>query len=79
VQHDFGMALEQRVGIAGAIHVHRDVAMNAAMISPFEMTRLPLICVAVGVSVLLLLGQAAMLAPALRASRVSPAEATRSA
>ena len=34
--------------------------------------------VGIGVIVLLLLGQGAVLAPALRASRVSPVEATRS-
>lgn len=54
------------------------VGMNALMISQFEMTRLSLIYVVAGSAMLLLLGQAAVLAPALRASRVSPVEATRS-
>jgi len=52
--------------------------INAWMITRFEMNRLPLAYVAAGVVVLLLLGQGAVLAPALRASRVSPVEATRS-
>ncbi len=52
--------------------------VNGWMITQFEMTRLSLAYVAIGVAVLLLLGQGAVLAPALRASRVSPVEATRS-
>jgi len=48
------------------------------MISQFEMARLSFGYVVIGVLALLLLGQAAVLAPALRASRVSPVEATRS-
>jgi putative ABC transport system permease protein len=42
------------------------------------MDRMSLAYVGAGVLVLVLLGQAATLAPALRASRVSPVEATRS-
>ncbi|MBM7131485.1 hypothetical protein [Dyella mobilis] len=44
---------------------------------PYEMSRLPLHFVSAGAAVLLL-GQAATLASALRASRVPPVEATRS-
>lgn len=51
--------------------------VNGWMITQFEMARLSLAYVAIGVAVLLLLGQGAVLAPALRASRVSPVEATR--
>jgi putative ABC transport system permease protein len=54
------------------------VGMNMWMVSHFEMARLSLTYVAAGVVVLLLLGQAAVLAPALRAARVPPVEATRS-
>ncbi len=54
------------------------VGMNLWMVSQFEMSRFPLTYVAGGVAALLALGQAAVLAPALRASRVSPVEATRS-
>jgi putative ABC transport system permease protein len=39
---------------------------------------MPLLYVVAGVIVLLLLGQGAVFAPARRASRVSPVEATRS-
>jgi putative ABC transport system permease protein len=54
------------------------VAINLWMIAHVEMTRLPWFYVLSGVIVLLLLGQGAALAPALRASRVAPVEATRS-
>jgi len=54
------------------------VGLNLGLIAYFELTRMPLSYVGVGVLVVLLLGQFATLAPALRASRVSPVEATRS-
>lgn len=53
------------------------LAMNLWMVTQFEMARLSLGYLVIGVMVLLLLGQGAVLAPALRASRVSPVEATR--
>lgn len=54
------------------------VAINLWMVTRFEMHRLSLAYLIVGVVLLLLLGQGAVLAPALRASRVPPVEATRS-
>jgi putative ABC transport system permease protein len=54
------------------------IGINLWMVTRFEMNRLSLGYVLVGVVLLLLLGQFATLAPALRASRVSPVEATRS-
>ena len=53
------------------------VGLNAWMMQHFEMQRLSLLYLLIGVVVLLLLGQAAVLAPALRASRVPPVVATR--
>jgi putative ABC transport system permease protein len=53
------------------------LGLNAWMMQHFEMHRLSPLYVAIGVIVLLLLGQAAVLAPALRASRVPPVTATR--
>ena len=44
----------------------------------YEMTRLPVPYVAIGVLVMLVLGQAAVLLPARRASNVPPVVATRS-
>ena len=54
------------------------IGINLWMVTQFEMARLSLAYVAAGVVALLLLGQGAVLAPALRASHVSPVEATRS-
>ncbi|HJW06825.1 MAG TPA: peptide ABC transporter permease, partial [Rhodanobacter sp.] len=47
-------------------------------VTRFEMSHMSMAYVGIGVVALLLLGQGAVLAPALRASRVSPVEATRS-
>ena len=54
------------------------IAMNLWMVQHYEMARLSMLYLLAGIVVLLLLGQGAVLAPALRASRVSPVEATRS-
>nr|WP_199043777.1 FtsX-like permease family protein [Dyella sp. ASV24] len=54
------------------------IAMNLWMVTRFEMHRLSLTYLVIGAVMLLLLGQGAVLAPALRASRVPPVEATRS-
>ncbi|MEO8810510.1 MAG: FtsX-like permease family protein [Rhodanobacter sp.] len=54
------------------------IGINLWMVIHFEMDRMSLVYVGAGVVALLLLGQAAVFAPALRASRVSPVEATRS-
>jgi putative ABC transport system permease protein len=54
------------------------LGMNQWMLTQFEMQRLSFTYLLIGVVVLLGLGQAAVFAPALRASRVSPVEATRS-
>ena len=53
------------------------VGINLWMVTRFEMDRMSMTYVGVGVIALLLLGQGAVFAPALRASRVSPVEATR--
>ena len=54
------------------------IAFNLWMKTRFTMDSMSMAYVGIGVIVLLLLGQGAVLAPALRASRVSPVEATRS-
>ncbi|HJP97059.1 MAG TPA: FtsX-like permease family protein [Rhodanobacteraceae bacterium] len=67
------------IGAAGVLlGIALAVAINLWMIAHVEMARLPLLYVLMGVVVLLLLGQGAALVPAMRASRVSPVEATRS-
>jgi putative ABC transport system permease protein len=54
------------------------LVLNLWMMKQFEVARLAPGYVLAGVATLLLLGQCAVLAPALRASRVPPVEATRS-
>jgi putative ABC transport system permease protein len=54
------------------------VGLNLWMMRQLAMDRMPLLYVLAGIIVLLLLGQGAVFAPARRASRVSPVEATRS-
>ncbi|MDE2497669.1 MAG: FtsX-like permease family protein [Xanthomonadaceae bacterium] len=54
------------------------VAVNLALMKWFEVSRLPLWYLPVGAVVLWLLGQLAVLAPALRAAAVPPVVATRS-
>ena len=67
------------IGAAGvAIGTGLAIGMNLWMVQQFEMARLSVSYVIVGVAILLLLGQAAVLAPAMRASKVPPVEATRS-
>ena len=67
------------IGLAGVvIGAALAIGMNLWLVSHFEMARLSLIYIVAGIVLLLLLGQGAVLAPAMRASRVSPIEATRS-
>jgi len=54
------------------------IAINLWLVTRFEMHRLSLMYLLAGVVILLLLGQGAVLAPAMRASKVPPVEATRS-
>ena len=61
-----------------AIGVVLAFAFNLWTVTRFALDHMSLGYVGAGVVVLLLLGQGAVLAPALRASRVSPVEATRS-
>ena len=55
------------------------VALNQLLVSQLELTKLPIVYLAVGSVVLWLVGVAAVYAPAWRASSISPAIATRSA
>ena len=54
------------------------VGLNLLLMKHYELPRLPLWYLPVGAAVLWLLGQLAVLAPALRASQVQPVVATRS-
>jgi putative ABC transport system permease protein len=67
------------IGLGGVLAgVVLAFGINLWMVSQFETARLSLVYVGSGVVLLLLLGQGAVLAPAIRASHVSPVEATRS-
>jgi putative ABC transport system permease protein len=54
------------------------VALNLLLMKHYELQRLPLFYLPIGALVLWLLGQLAVLSPALRAARVPPVVATRS-
>jgi putative ABC transport system permease protein len=62
-----------------AIGVLLAFGLNLWLVTRFTLAVLPLTYVLGGIVILLLLGQGAVLAPALRASRVPPIEATRPA
>ncbi|SEV84535.1 FtsX-like permease family protein [Luteibacter sp. 329MFSha] len=67
------------IALAGVVvGVVLAIGMSQWMFTHFEMQRLSFTYILVGVVALLALGQAAVFAPALKASRVSPVEATRS-
>ncbi|MBB6188088.1 hypothetical protein [Rhodanobacter sp. MP7CTX1] len=77
MQHDFGMTLEQHVDFADSFHVHHRAAMNAQEVILVE--RLLQVAQRFEMQEARSADMAAVPAPALRASRVSPVEATRSA
>jgi putative ABC transport system permease protein len=64
-------------GVGAAIGVVLAVALNLWMVTAFEMQRLHTGYALVGAGAVLLLGQAAVLWPALRAASIPPALATR--
>ncbi len=67
------------IGMGGVLlGIALAIGLNLWMVTRFEMQHLSLWYVLAGAVALLLLGQGAVLAPALRASRVPPVEATRS-
>ncbi|MEO7073475.1 MAG: FtsX-like permease family protein, partial [Rhodanobacter sp.] len=66
-------------GTGVAIGVLLTVGLNLWLMSHYEMTRIPVVYVLAGVLAMLAIGQAAVLAPARRASNVPPVVATRGA
>jgi putative ABC transport system permease protein len=66
-------------GIGAVIGVLLAVGLNLWLMHHYEMDRLPVLYVIAGVAAVLMLGQAAVFAPARRASNVPPVVATRSA
>jgi putative ABC transport system permease protein len=72
--------LENLLVVGGGIVIGMVLAyaVNLWLIRHYELTRLPWTYLPVGALLMLVLGQLAVLAPALRASRVPPVVATRS-
>jgi len=65
-------------GIGAVIGVLLAIGLNLWLMHHYEMDRLPVLYVIAGVAAVLVLGQAAVFAPARRASNVPPVVATRS-
>ena len=66
-------------GVGALIGVILALGLNAWLMMHYEMTRMPVPYVLIGVVAVLLLGQAAVFVPARRASNVPPVSATRAA
>ncbi|MGB3269485.1 MAG: ABC transporter permease [Rhodanobacter sp.] len=66
-------------GIGVALGIALAVGLNLWLMTRYEMTRLPVPYVLVGVLAMLAIGQAAVFVPARRASNVPPVSATRAA
>lgn len=66
-------------GIGAVVGIVMAVGLNLVLMQHLAMPRLPIWMVLVGVVLVLVLGQIAVFVPARRASRVSPALATRAA
>src|SRR5699024_5134116 len=65
-------------GIGAVVGIVMAVGLHLLLMQHLAMQRLPIWVVLAGVVLVLVLGQAAVFVPARRASRVSPASATRS-
>jgi putative ABC transport system permease protein len=66
-------------GVGVVIGVLLSLGLNMWLMSHYEMTRIPVLYVLTGVLAMLAIGQAAVFAPARRASNVPPVVATRAA
>lgn len=65
-------------GAGAVVGVGLAIGLNSLLMRHFEMDRMPILYVLVGVVLVMGLSQAAVFAPARKASNVSPVEATRS-
>jgi len=71
IENAFIVSLGNLVGLASAY------ALNLGLMQLYELPRLPFLYLPLGVLMMLLVGQAAALGPAIRASSIAPAEAIR--
>lgn len=79
ILHDLQIENLLVVGFGVALGLAAAYGINLWLMSHYELSRLPWQYLPVGAALLLVLGQLAVLAPALRASHVPPVVATRSA
>ena len=77
ILHYFQIENLMIAGAGALIGVALAVGLNVWLMKHFEMDRIPVAYVLVGLVALVALGQAAVFVPARRASNVSPIEATR--
>ncbi len=66
-------------GVGVVVGVMTAIGLNVWLVTHYEMARLSPVYLLTGAAVILVLGQLAVLQPALRASRVPPVTATRAA
>jgi putative ABC transport system permease protein len=79
ILHYFQIENLMIAGAGAVIGVALALGLNAWLMQHFEMDRIPVAYVLIGLVALVALGQAAVFVPARRASNVSPIEATRAA
>jgi putative ABC transport system permease protein len=77
ILHYFQLENLMIAGVGVVLGIAMAIGLNMWLMTQYEMTRIPVLYVAVGVLAMLALGQAAVFVPARRASNVPPVVATR--
>ena len=72
------ISFAQLIGPSAIFYALLAIGLNLWLMHRFEMDRIPVVYVLLGVAVVLTLGQLAVFAPARRAANVPPVVATRS-
>ncbi|WP_045758470.1 ABC transporter permease [Xanthomonas albilineans] len=79
ILHQFQLENLLIIGTGLVLGIPMAYAANLWLMQHYELTRLPAICLPIGVGVLLIMGQLAVFGPARRAAAMPPAIATRHA